>query len=96
MLEQKDVIEDDLLQQVANVLKVPVDAIKKFDEEKAVHIISNTFNDSSILNGINYNPTFNPMDRWLAALDANKALYEQLIKEKDEQIALLKRLLEGK
>lgn len=96
VLEQKEVIEAELLEQVAKVLNVPVEAIKNFDEEKAVHIISNTFNDSSILNGINYNPTFNPIDRWVSALDANKALYEQLIKEKDEQIALLKKLLEDR
>lgn len=94
LLEQKETIDADLLEQVANVLKVPVDAIKNFDDEQAIHIISNTFNDSSILNGINYNPTFNPIDRWVSALDANKALYEQLLKEKDEQIALLKKLLD--
>ena len=40
LLEQKETIEDDLLQQVAKVLKVPVEAIKNFDEEKAVNIIS--------------------------------------------------------
>jgi len=96
LLEQKEVIEPELLEEIAKVLKVPVDAIKNFDEEKAVHIISNTFNDSSILNGINYNPTFNPIDRWVSALDANKSLYEQLLKEKEEQIVLLKRLLDDK
>lgn len=96
LLEQKEVIEPELLEQIARVLKVPVDAIKNFDEDKAVQIISNTFNDSSILNGINYNPTFNPIDRWVSALDANKTLYEQLIKEKDEQIILLKKILDEK
>ena len=40
LLEQKETIEDDLLQQVAKVLKVPVEAIKSFDEEKAINIIS--------------------------------------------------------
>jgi len=46
LLEQKEVIELELLEQIAKVLKVPVEAIKNFDEEKAVHIISNTFNPS--------------------------------------------------
>ncbi len=41
-LESKEVIEDDLLQQVADILKVPAEAIKNFDEEAAVNIISNT------------------------------------------------------
>ena len=79
LLEQKDVIEEPLLQQVAALLKVPVEAIKNFDEEAAVQIISNTFNDSSILNGINYNPTFNAIDKIVE-------LYEGMLKEKNELI----------
>ena len=39
ILEQKEVIEPELLEQVAKVLKVPVEAIKNFDEEKAINII---------------------------------------------------------
>src|SRR6185503_8336226 len=54
LLEQKETIEDDLLQQVAKVLKVPVEAIKNLDEKSALNIISNTFtsNDTSTLNAI--------------------------------------------
>ncbi|MGB8192298.1 MAG: XRE family transcriptional regulator [Chitinophagaceae bacterium] len=95
LLEQKEVIEQEVLDQVAKALKVPADAIKHFDEEQAVNIISNTFNDSSILNGINYNPSFNinPVDKWMEALDENKRLHELLLKEKDEKIALLEKML---
>ena len=47
LLEQKETIEDDLLQQVAKVLKVPVEAIKNFDEEAAINIISTIlYNDN--------------------------------------------------
>jgi transcriptional regulator with XRE-family HTH domain len=95
LLEQKEVIEPELLEQVAKVLKVPVEAIKNFDEEKAVHIISNTFNDSSILNGINYNPTFNPIDKWIIALEENKKLYERLLQAEKEKIDLLQKLLDN-
>ena len=52
MLEQKEAIEDDLLQQVAKVLKVPVEAIKNFDEQAAVNVIANTFNDESFSHNI--------------------------------------------
>lgn len=88
-LEQKEVIDDPLLQQVAAVLKVPVEAIKNFDEEQAVNIISNTFHDQS--NGYNYYPTFNvnPIEKWLEALDENKKLYERMLKEKDDLIEKL-------
>lgn len=96
LLEQKEVIEPEVLEQVAKALRVPVDAIKNFDEEQAVNIISNTFNDSSILNGINYNPTFNPIDKWMEALEENKKLYTALLKEKDDKISLLEKILEQK
>ena len=71
------------------MLKVPAEAIKNFDEEKAVHIISNTFNDSSILNGINYYPTFNPLDKIIE-------LYEALVRTEREKNELLQRIVEEK
>ena len=95
-LEQKEVIDDPLLEEVAKLLKVPAEAIKNFDEEKAVQIISNTFNDSSILNGINYNPIFNAVDKWVDALEENKKLYERLLQVEKEKSELLQKLLEQK
>ncbi|MEP7257882.1 MAG: XRE family transcriptional regulator [Flavitalea sp.] len=41
LLEQKEVIEPALLEQIAKVSKVPAEAIKNFDEETAINIISN-------------------------------------------------------
>jgi len=99
LLEQKEVIEPDILKQVADVLKVTPDAIKNFDEEHAVNIISNTFKDSSFANNtLNNNPTFNinPIEKWIEAIDENKRLYERLIKEKDEKINLLQSLRDEK
>jgi transcriptional regulator with XRE-family HTH domain len=84
-LEQKEIIDEPLLAQIAALLKVPAEAIKNFDEEQAIHIISNTFNDSSILNGINYYPTFNPIDKMVE-------LYERMIREKNEMIDELKKI----
>ena len=85
LLEQKEEIEPDLLEQVAKVLKVPAEAIKNFDEEKAVNIISNTFTsqDTSTLNAINYQPNFNPLDKIIE-------LYERMLKEKEEMIERLR------
>lgn len=95
-LEQKEVIDEVLLEQVAKLLKVPAEAIKNFDEEAAVQIISNTFNDSSILNGINYNPTFNAVDKWVDALEENKKLYERLLQVEREKNELLQKMLDAK
>jgi hypothetical protein len=72
LLEGKEDIDQETLQQVAKALEVPVDAIKSYNKESVLQIISNTFNDNSILNGINYNPTFNPLDKYIEAMEENK------------------------
>ncbi|MBO9684166.1 MAG: XRE family transcriptional regulator, partial [Flavisolibacter sp.] len=62
LLEQKEIIEEPLLLQIADVLKVPADAIKNFDEEQAIHNIQNNY-DSAVVNSgptINYKCDFNP------------------------------------
>lgn len=41
LLEQKEEIEPHVLEQVAKALKVPVEAIKNFDQEAALNIFSN-------------------------------------------------------
>ena len=93
LLEQKDVIEDDLLKQISNILKIPVEAIQNFDEEQAVNIIANTFDNGSILNGINHNPTFHPIDKLVQLHEEKIALYERMLKEKDEMMARLEKII---
>jgi len=89
LLEQKETIEQDILDQVAKILQVPADAIKNFNEETAISIISNTYNDHSA--SVQYN--FNPMDRWVEALEENKKLYERLLKAEQDKNELLQKLL---
>ncbi|OPC27870.1 transcriptional regulator [Elizabethkingia meningoseptica] len=91
LLEQKESVEKDILEQVAKILKVPTEAIENFDEEQAVNIISNTFtsNDTSTLNAINIQPTFNPLDKMVE-------LYERMIQQQKEMIEKLERLIEKK
>jgi transcriptional regulator with XRE-family HTH domain len=93
MLEQKDVIEDNLLKQISAVLKIPVEAFQNFDEEQAINIISNTFHDTQGL--INYSPTFNnnPIDKLIQLHEEKIALYERMLKEKDEMMQRLEKLI---
>ena len=93
-MEENERVEDEVLEQVAKILKVPVEAIKNFDEEAAINIISNTFHESAFINSAG---TFNinPVEKWIQTLEENKKLYEQLIKEKEERIALLQKLFEA-
>ena len=98
MLENKELIEDNILQELAKALKVPAEAIKNFNEEAAFIVINNTFtsNDtSSINNGVNYYPTFNPFDELLRISTEKDELYKALLKEKDEKIALLQKFLDA-
>ena len=90
LLEQKEAIEEPLLGQVAAVLKVPVEAIQNFDEEKAVNIISNTVNNNDNASGnslFNYYPTFNPIDKIVE-------LYEKLVASEKEKTELLKKMID--
>lgn len=93
VLEQQEVIEAELLSQIAHVLKVPEEAIKNFDEEAAFNVIANTFNsnDQSTLNAINYSCNFNPLDKLMEALEENKKLYERLIASEREKIEILRK-----
>lgn len=88
-LEQKEVIDDPLLGQIAKLLKVPVEAIKNFDEEAAINIIGNTVTNHDSSSVFNYYPTFNPIEKIIE-------LYEALVKSEKEKVELLQKLLEGK
>jgi len=86
-LEAKEEIEPAILEEVSNAMKIPADAIKNFDEDSAINIISNTVNNSDSATGnslFSYQPTFNPIDKIVEIL-------ERTIKEKDEEIARLKK-----
>jgi transcriptional regulator with XRE-family HTH domain len=90
LLESKETIEWDLLEQVAQVLKVPKEAIENFDEKKVLNVISNTFisNDTSTLNAGNLQPTFNPIDKIVE-------LYERLVQMEKRNNELLERLMKA-
>lgn len=97
LLEQKELIEPDVLEQVSKVLNVPVEAIKNFDEERAVNIISNnSFDNCDQPASVFFNSTINAIDKWLDALEENKKLYERLLQAEKDKVQLLERLLEGK
>jgi transcriptional regulator with XRE-family HTH domain len=93
MLEQKDIIEDSLLKQISNSLRIPVEAFQNFDEEQAINIISNKFDNGSIGYQKNDTCTFNPIDKIVQLYDDKIALYERMLKEKDEMMARLEKLI---
>ncbi len=97
LIEQKETIEASLLQQISSALKIPVEAFQNFDEEQAVNIIANTFTDfKDGASAINIKPVFNPIETILKLHEEKMGLYERMLREKDEMMARLERLTEGK
>lgn len=94
-LEQSEKLEDERLEEVAKILGVPPKTIENFNEEAAINIIANTFNSSENSVSIGYHSTFNfnPIDKLVETMEENKRLYDALLKEKDEKIALMERIL---
>ena len=92
LLEQKETIDPGLLQQISSALKIPAEAIQNFDEEQAVNIIANTFDNGAI----GYNraeiQNFNPVDKLIQLHEEKIALYERMLKEKDEMLGRLEKL----
>ncbi|QSB26496.1 helix-turn-helix transcriptional regulator [Flavobacterium sp. CLA17] len=94
MLEQKDIIEDDILNQISDALKIPVEAFQNFNEDQAINIISNTFGDNACV-GKNPTSTFNinPIEELKKLHEEKIELYERMLKEKDEMMARLEKLI---
>ncbi|MDR2835118.1 MAG: helix-turn-helix domain-containing protein [Bacteroidales bacterium] len=86
-LEQKSDIDNEILEKISLIMKISVEAIKNFNEEGVVNIISSTLHDNYNSAIIMHNPNFNPIDKMME-------LYEKLLAEKDKTIAVLEKRLE--
>lgn len=103
-MEDKEVIDDTLMEEIAGALKVPVEVIRNFDEEKTVMNIQNNYegsNNQGANIGNQYN--LNPIEKWIEALEENKKLvekaeqlYERLLQAEKEKVEMLQRMLEKK
>ncbi len=96
LLEQKETIELPLLQKISSTLKIPVEAFQNFDEEQAINIISNTFDNCNQPASIFYNSTVNPLEQIVKLHEEKIALYERMLKEKDEMMERLEKLIKDK
>jgi transcriptional regulator with XRE-family HTH domain len=92
LLEQKESIELPLLKQISNAMKVPVEAFQNFDDEQAINIINNTFQDfkdNAMASALNYQCSFNPIDKMVE-------LYERMLQQQKEMIEKLEKLIKEK
>lgn len=92
VLESKEVIEEDILAQVASILKVTPEVIKNFSEEAVINYF-NTFNDSSgagaFFSSNNFHCNFNPIEKIVQLYDEKIELYERMLREKNEMLEKL-------
>jgi hypothetical protein len=89
LLEAKEEIEPALLDQVSKVLKLPKEAIENFTEAAAYNVIGNvvtSVNDNATGQIFQFSPSFNPLDKVVE-------LYERMLKDKNEMIERLERIL---
>lgn len=97
-IEASETVDEDKLQAIAEVLGVSAEAIKNYSDEAVFNIISNTFHNTSsdnstlIASSMNYQPTFNPFDKFIEAHEENKKLYERLIQAEREKNEYLEKL----
>ncbi len=87
-IEQSDEVEDLALEKIAHALGVTPEGIKKFSEEAVFNIIGNNYHDNS--SSVQYQCTFNPIDKLVEVFEENKKLYEQLLASEREKIEILK------
>jgi transcriptional regulator with XRE-family HTH domain len=88
LLEQKEVIEEELLDKVAKALNINSNAIKTLSEE-AVYNFINNFNDNSVNNAPlnNHYCSFNPIDKIVE-------LYDALLKSEKEKVEFMQKILD--
>ncbi|AQX03245.1 helix-turn-helix transcriptional regulator [Elizabethkingia anophelis] len=96
LLEQKESIETPLLQQISTILKIPVEAIQNFNEEQAVNLISCTFSDNAMFNNRIDVFNNNPIDEIRKLHEEKIVLFERMLKEKDDMMTRLEKLIQGK
>ena len=95
LLEQKETIEPVILKRVSEIMKLPVEAFQNMTDDQAVNIVANTFHDGSFLN-TGDTPTFNvnPLEKLIQLHEEKIALYERMLKEKDDMMAKLEKLID--
>ncbi|UTN05158.1 helix-turn-helix transcriptional regulator [Flavobacterium bizetiae] len=92
-IEGSESIDEEKLNAIAEVLGVSAEAIKNYSDETVLNVINNTFtntsHDSSTINSISIQPTFNPLDKVVE-------LFERLVQSEKEKVEYLEKLLKGK
>ena len=111
LLEQKEMIDDSMLQKISEVLKIPVEAFQNFNDQQAISIITNTFNDDTTVGDDsmigNDNDTKSGDDSIVGSnvenikctfnpIDKVVELYERMLVQQKEMIDRMDRIIQDK
>jgi transcriptional regulator with XRE-family HTH domain len=89
-IEGSETVDDEKLNVIAEALGVSAEAIKNFSDEAVLNVIGNTYTNNDIVNaGLNYNCTFNPLDKIVE-------LYERLVQAEKDKVEYLEKLMKEK
>ncbi|CAD0001624.1 helix-turn-helix domain-containing protein [Flavobacterium salmonis] len=89
-IEGSEIVDEEKLNAIAEALGVTSEAIKNYSDETVFNIIGNTYHDNA--SSLNYNCSFNPIDKIVQLYDEKIALYERMLKEKDEMMQKLEKI----
>ncbi|WP_288878853.1 helix-turn-helix domain-containing protein [Pedobacter panaciterrae] len=99
-LEQSEQVDDEKLGQIAAALGVTAETIKNFKEDTAINYIQYNYEgsnkDASNVSILTQNCTFNPLEKYIEAIEENKRLYEALLKSEREKLALIEKMMDKK
>lgn len=88
-LEQSETIEDEVLEKVAVALGVSAEAIKNYSDEAVIYNIQNNYEGANqgvnTVSVMNYQCTFNPIDKIVQLYDEKIALLERLLQAEKEK-----------
>ncbi|GEP50176.1 transcriptional regulator [Flavobacterium noncentrifugens] len=87
LMESKETIDDEKLDEVAKALGVSAEAIKNFSEEGVINYFNN-FTDNSA-GTFNNHCNFNPLDKVIE-------LYERLVQAEKDKVEYLEKLFKDK
>ena len=82
--EKKSKLDQDVLEKIAKVLSIPVEAITEIEDGASINIVANTFDNQS--SAVNWCPPFNPIDKIVE-------LYDRLLQSEKEKVEILQEAL---
>lgn len=92
-IEQSETVDETTLDRVAKALGFTKEAIMKYNDESVLNMIqNNTFHDDSAP-VFNFQCAVNPFDEIMRLNTEKDDLYKALLKEKDEKLALLEKVI---